>query len=530
MAVNIAHPPSYNSTINFINPIVIPSNNNNNNKNSSGHSKKPIHLHNLKQCIKPVLTRTTSKKQLNVKKSFNIHSIKSGKHNQTSHPLNLNQIEDQDSDIDDDDNIDEYTFDSCSDDLSFVSQSSNSSLNSPNEILSAYERKQPCNTSNDIFSYHSFNNDHYSYMSPRSSSVISIPSNRSSSLSTLSSTSTLDSLSTLPTLATTRQSSVCCVIPSSPSCSPVTNEQLPTCISAPLSKSTSTDCLQQILKKSSPSKNKPSLYSNLTSSIKNWKTKFSHNKDNFVRIFMESPRLTDDKLPVTLMPREIHHKHDYPSPNDANILPSQELVTFNDNSIDPNVPTWLEPHCKPTFKNRDQRINSEFLRMYAHDYNARVKTNTLPANPTQEELVRLIHSTPSLRQFHYQYNMYRVSNMSRDKLWTNVILPPRSDETPSLGIDGSCYIYASSDTSDEDSGDDKSKQDSNIPEKESYSLIRRSGKYLPWDSNMTKSSIRPAGILPHGKCEFNGEAPNSGVTRTQFTVKGWCNPRWVDSS
>ncbi|EGW31573.1 uncharacterized protein SPAPADRAFT_62189 [Spathaspora passalidarum NRRL Y-27907] len=138
---------------------------------------------------------------------------------------------------------------------------------------------------------------------------------------------------------------------------------------------------------------------------------------------------------------------------------------------------------------------------------------TLPHNGNQEELIKLVQSNPSLRQFHYQYNIYRVSCMSRDKLWNSVILPPRSDESPTWEIDPAEYVFRGKEDDDD----------------LNYSIIRKEGKYLPWDSIM-KPSIKPAGVLPKGRCIFNGMAPNSGVTKTQFTVKGWCNSRWVDCS
>ena len=103
--------------------------------------------------------------------------------------------------------------------------------------------------------------------------------------------------------------------------------------------------------------------------------------------------------------------------------------------------------------------------------------------------------------------------MSKDKLWSNVILPPRSDESPGLFIDGENYICIEEVDEDESSL--------------GYSIVRKQGGYMPW---VLKQSIRPAGVLPKSKCIFNSEAPNSGVTNCQFTVKGWCNPRWVDIS
>ena len=65
---------------------------------------------------------------------------------------------------------------------------------------------------------------------------------------------------------------------------------------------------------------------------------------------------------------------------------------------------------------------------------------TLPNSPTQDELYKIIKRHPNIK-FHYKHNIHRISNMSREKLWNNVILPPRQDDSPELFIKVTHILY-----------------------------------------------------------------------------------------
>lgn len=283
-----------------------------------------------------------------------------------------------------------------------------------------------------------------------------------------------------------------------------------------LSHSSSTESLISILNSEPKPKPKPSprkasfLVSNLSSSFKSWK----HNLLTY-SVLALTPRMTDDKLPST----SVNVQTPLNGP--------QELTTFTEpQAQDLALPPNYIPN-KKSFKNRDQRVNSFFLRLYAIDYNARIHSHTLPNSYSSSttgrfledaELSRLIAAKPHLKAFHYNYSLFQVSNTSRDKLWNNVILPPRSDESPSVSIDPTHYIFIG----------EESDFPSSMERKLSYSLIRKSGNYLPWDNNHNPiTSLKPAGVLHNSVSKANGLAPSSGVTKTQFTVRGWCNPRWL---
>ncbi|KAL6452977.1 hypothetical protein SBY92_000322 [Candida maltosa Xu316] len=230
------------------------------------------------------------------------------------------------------------------------------------------------------------------------------------------------------------------------------------------------------------------MYSNLTTSLKSIKNRF----------VMDSPEFTDDRLPP-IIKEEIHIEEMEDSED------MQELTTFKASN---NQFPDHHQHDYVKYKTRESRCNAQFLKLYAYDRNARTSTMTLPNSTTQEELKRIMKSRPQIKKFHYAHNVQRISNMSREKLWSSVVLPPRNDESPGLSINGDNYILVDSEVN-------------------SYSIVRKEGKYLPW---LSKESIKPAGVLSQGKWLFNSEAPNSGVTKSQFTVKGWCNPRWIEWS
>lgn len=175
-------------------------------------------------------------------------------------------------------------------------------------------------------------------------------------------------------------------------------------------------------------------------------------------------------------------------------IKSIELTTFNQ-LTDP----IFDIYPTKSFKHRDERINNKFLKLYAIDLSSR-KKGYLP-NSTSE-------IQPTQYEFHNKYNLMHLSTSSRDKLWQNIILPPRNDDTPSNTIDKDSFIH--------------------VEQQHQSSLIMKNGDYLPWNSSI--KSWKPCGELPNGKKMVNGENPNSGLTTTQYTVRGWCNSRWADIS
>ena len=437
------------------------------------------------------------------------------------------------------------------------------------------------------FSYHSFRNSHFTYVSNRSS-VISIPTTRSLSIS--SSCSLLNyGLKTASDVPTNSKSSPVDSIISPPS-SPSSPQTACTSISTEhhqqhrvgktLYRSTSTDCLYQLLRSSKEKekekenkkdkemkketevgmqRNNGSIYSNLTSSLKTWKNKLSNiSGPNLVNLVNSS---TDDSLACSTT-LNISIQHFEPSTETEESFsieqgyPPQELITFfEDRMPTPNDSTGASSNpdsststgisssdsssvandkfsTRPPFKNRDSRINPHFLRLYAYDYNARVNSHTLPNSLTQDDLIRIVSKKPDLKSFHYQYNLYRVSNMSREKLWNNVVLKPRKDGVPFEYIDCEHFEPEVEDFETNETLHQHQTDGSSVirfgRNCDNYvSITRKEGKYLPWD---LKPSIKPAGVLPNGKWTYNGPAPNSGVTRTQFTVRGWCDSRWRDCS
>ncbi|RCK57535.1 hypothetical protein Cantr_06469 [Candida viswanathii] len=472
-----------------------------NEKNSHPHIHHQ-HLHSH-QDAQPL--RHKPSKKLNMKRSFSVNILKNT-NSVEYHPLTDNSVHDTDH-YDNNDTetmeIDEYDSDeiSCSSCLSTPSKSNFSFLfdiNAPHSIPMA---KQPSYTNSSILSSLTGSNFSLSIASPPSfASKLYIPT----SASTVS-------------------------------CSPITTTSMsPSSVDSKrgrrsLCRSPSSDSLHVILKKSTPSpsplghnnnstssSHMKSMYSNLTSSLKSFRNKItSYNRESIISMMTESPRLTDDRLP--LVPEteeeedeeEIEEEHEHVDDDDDEATSMEELTTFKSSGSHTANNSYKVGLSRVKFKAREQRSNREFLRLYAFDHQARTESLTLPNCISPDEVKRILKLNPHMKKFHYKYNIHRISNLSRDKLWSNVILPPRDDDSPGLFIDGEKYVYVDGE------------------EQTSYSIVRKQGVYLPW---VLKQSIRPAGVLPKSKCIFNSEAPNSGVTNCQFTVKGWCNPRWVDIS
>lgn len=234
-------------------------------------------------------------------------------------------------------------------------------------------------------------------------------------------------------------------------------------------------------------------------------------------------------LKIDLLPDLLPNFFGWKANPDINIPTQEELQTFsNPNNLHTiDSPTNKDNTRSKPVRNRELRINSRFLLMYSFDYNARV-SGYLPNHigDTQD----LIRSSHAIRKFHDKYNLGRISTLSRDKLWDNVILLARNDPLPSESVNYENYVQIEE---EEEEGDDDVDDESIFPvdtRRRNHSIIKLDGcNYLPWLNMNSKKyqTVKPSGILKGGKSLCNGELPSSGLAKSQFTVKGWCNERWV---
>jgi hypothetical protein len=205
---------------------------------------------------------------------------------------------------------------------------------------------------------------------------------------------------------------------------------------------------------------KSSFVSNLTRSIRSLTTATaSAYKSKNELLFDIQPRLTDDKLPLRCQ----------------HTGPSRELETYKITS-QPSCTSQVTVH-----RARESRINSQFLRLYAHESNAR-HHRVLP-EITQDEEERYLND-PST----YEGSDREFALLVRQRLWQCVVLPPRID-----------------------------------------ALCDHTPEYVRMDG--VRPSAKPKGLKPWANLEDekNGEMGPRGVLGkgTQFVVKGWCNSRWM---
>ncbi|VEU20312.1 DEKNAAC101106 [Brettanomyces naardenensis] len=198
-------------------------------------------------------------------------------------------------------------------------------------------------------------------------------------------------------------------------------------------------------------------------------------------------------------------------------VPMQTYKTiFSSIPVLEKMPVKSETNLNAAAKPREPRINSEFLKFYALDYSCKLcdylKISVDELDMYQQEFID--SGCRTIDEFLDEYIVseregvdpqdvrnfrdgLKLSLLSRDKLWRNVILPPRNDLSQPIKRH---YIQEA-----EGNGNNSS------------CLVRTRGKFMPWlniddfDSN-GKKSIPPYGILANG---------------AQFTVKGWCNERWL---
>lgn len=172
-------------------------------------------------------------------------------------------------------------------------------------------------------------------------------------------------------------------------------------------------------------------------------------------------------------------------------------------------------------RNRELRINSKFLIMYSLDYSSRLN-HYLPTTQSPSEVAELVASSKALHKFHCAYDLNKISLLSRDKLWANVVLLARHDALPLNHVEYKDYIRC---------GSNLLLCLSCAPQR-GHSIIKLDGEeYLPWSHmDSTQRAVKPAGVLQGSSTLCNSDLPSSGLSRSQFTVKGWCNKRWVSAA
>lgn len=242
---------------------------------------------------------------------------------------------------------------------------------------------------------------------------------------------------------------------------------------------------------------KASFVSNLSSSIKSFTNSTIQKND---MLFDIQPRLTDDKLPRTTIIQRLAQKDNKVTELQTfKVTSTNTDITTNQSSTSNNNNT--SQGAISILRNREPRINSQFLRLYSYESNSR-KKGLLPqiTHSDEEEFANNRPIGDSSREF---------ALFVRQRLWQCVVLPPRED----LNISPPEYVFHGNDNTD-DSIEEVSESS------EVVSLIRKNGDVKPWikleDEKFAKQKVlRPCGVL------------NNDI---QFTVKGWCNERWLPST
>lgn len=222
-----------------------------------------------------------------------------------------------------------------------------------------------------------------------------------------------------------------------------------------------------------------SFVSNLTRSFRslaNSTTMVAHQNNEL--LFNElQPRLTDDKVPS--------HWHELLPQVDTQ---STELETYKVTSQPSHSSSHVTVH-----RARESRINSQFLRLYAHEASAR-HGRLLPEISHTEESRYL--EDPSL----YEGTEHEFALLVRQRLWQCVVLPPRED---ALCDHAPEYVRVP--------GHDGNEHDATMT---SRLATQQQQLKKPWVTfeDERKGELGPRGVLGKG---------------TQFVVKGWCNARWL---
>ncbi|CDR44835.1 CYFA0S15e02784g1_1 [Cyberlindnera fabianii] len=230
---------------------------------------------------------------------------------------------------------------------------------------------------------------------------------------------------------------------------------------------------------------KQSFVSQLSNSLRNFTT--STKKQNNELVFDIQPRLTDDRLPI-------HVAYSTTTTSTTTHLQDRELETFKVTSLSHSHSTTSLPSSTAVYRNREPRVNSQFLRLYSHEAASRRKGLLLETDPIEEELY-MPH--PS----HYHGTEREFALLVRHRLWNCVVLPPRQDAPMDPTTHNDEYVF-----------------DDEIHDKEEMTLVDTQRQVKPWitleDETEKNTTLGPRGILDKG---------------VQFTVKGWCNTRWMPS-
>lgn len=123
--------------------------------------------------------------------------------------------------------------------------------------------------------------------------------------------------------------------------------------------------------------------------------------------FQFNERLTDDKLPASLTQED-------------QVVYEKELDVLE-----------TKKHTVVTCsRQRESRINSRFLRIYAHDYSLKMK-GLIPFSDDEldQSLVEFLSFSVQERE------LLKLSMLAREKLWSNVVLSPRNDQFCHLAND-----------------------------------------------------------------------------------------------
>lgn len=184
-------------------------------------------------------------------------------------------------------------------------------------------------------------------------------------------------------------------------------------------------------------------------------------------------------------------------PTECNAEKEEELKTFSVISDAVDV-----SYDGRRARNREFRINNDFLKRYALDYSARASF-LLPTNP--DDVSVMVHKE-NLNQFNSKYGLEWILELSREKLWNLVVLPPRSDSFPSTSINSEHFVF------------------DGYSENRYGSIAVKKGNYIPWVTH--KNGLKPAGTIRGTKSLGSSCSPTLGKTAAQYTIKGWCNERW----
>lgn len=207
------------------------------------------------------------------------------------------------------------------------------------------------------------------------------------------------------------------------------------------------------------------------------------------------------EVPDNVFPQIQQDPHTHSA--ECHLLNEEELVTFSEIDCAPSG----ELLCQGArARNREFRINCDFLKRYAIDYSARVNF-LLPLAPEDVEI--MVHKG-NLNRFDTQYGLTRISELSKEKLWNSVVLQPRGDAFPGLAIDSDRFVV------DDDS------------ERSNRGVTVKNGGVIPWATHQNR--LRPAGALRGTRSLGSTCSPTLGKTVAQYTIKGWRSERWNDIS